>query len=267
LEPYYFAIHEHGDKYVSPFIAQTGSWEPFETKIFNNLIAQYPTFIDLGANIGWYSAIAQRRMPAHGEVYAFEPVARNFELLQRNCRPRGSGPKVVLSRMAVSDRVGELSMHLSDINSGDHRLSKAEEGRVTEKVSVTTLDEFFGKPLRPYLFKCDTQGSEPQILRGGRQVMGANIGQSTLFIEFWPHGIALSGESPSAFAEELGALPLEAFIIDHLRPCLRPVDWASLKERATTGDLKPAGQAFVDLLLLPPNSAAHKATRDFVALE
>ena len=64
LEPYFFRTHkDRFDESVSIKIMKRGIWEPLETEIILRLLRLYDTFLDLGANIGWYTALSNRSQP------------------------------------------------------------------------------------------------------------------------------------------------------------------------------------------------------------
>ena len=50
--------------------------QPMQEAVISNLSAG-DVFFDVGANIGFFSLIAARRVGPEGHVYAFEPVPRN----------------------------------------------------------------------------------------------------------------------------------------------------------------------------------------------
>src|SRR5436190_1863495 len=64
-------------------------------------------FLDVGANIGFYSLFAAQRVGPSGRVFSFEPDPMTFESLQRSVRRNGFGWASCLN-MAVSDREGEM---------------------------------------------------------------------------------------------------------------------------------------------------------------
>src|SRR5438067_4022802 len=85
------------DQAVSTYIYHFGCWEPFETIVFQRLIENFKMFVDLGANIGWYTVLAQLLMTQGSEVHSFEPDPDNFALLSRNA-DRSSKARVRLNK-------------------------------------------------------------------------------------------------------------------------------------------------------------------------
>jgi FkbM family methyltransferase len=262
MPPFEMRTHaERDDHHVSRSIAQGGQWEPLETDIFRRILPLFDLFLDVGANIGWYSAIASRTMRPGAAIHAFEPDAANFELLSANVARRDD-MTIRLERTALADVTGAAALYRSANNYGDHRLyASHDEARLSDTVPVTTLDAHFdGQTLPPFLLKMDTQGSEPRILRGARAVTGQAAG-SVLLIEFWPHGMTNADQDVGAFIAQLAGLPQTPYVLVPEVSKLVRTDWNVLESRLR-GDLAPSGGAFVDLLLVTQGSAAERAIAD-----
>lgn len=261
-----FPIRTHpyaDDQFVSRSILDSGNWEPLETEIARRLLPNFGLFIDLGANIGWYSALARQVMPPGSTVHAFEPDPRNFDLLTENARG-SDAVQVYPVAAAVSDTIGSAQLYHSTDNRGDHRLYASDEDRPSIAVPVTTLDAYFGgNSLPPSLVKMDTQGSEPRIFRGGRSVLSPADRLSAFLVEFWPYGMSNAGEDVDAFIEMLSAFPQQPFLIDHAANRLRPIAWEDLRRRSGS-DLAPSTRGFVDLVMATPGSPAFLAIASLV---
>jgi FkbM family methyltransferase len=187
-----------------------GSGEQFETEV---LLARLPSTgvaVDLGANVGYYTILAARKVGAAGRVYAFEPDPENYRGLRTVVRAFGYG-HVVLEDCAVSDRAGHARLYLSETNSGDHRIFDPGDGRRSVDVSTTSLDGYFaarGSIPRIDVVKMDIQGAEVAALRGMRQVIAANP-LLILLTEFWPRGLLAAGSSAQEHLALLGELGLD----------------------------------------------------------
>ena len=147
---------------------------------------------DIGANIGLVSIPIARNEEVH--VVSFEPDSHNCSLLRANIAMSGVDIEVV--NAAVAAEPGEMYFTKSAYNSGDHRLSE----RGTVAVRTVSLDDY-PPPPGPFAVKIDTQGAEPEIIRGG----GAVLSKADLIVcEFWPWGMrrmSLAPDTMVAFAE------------------------------------------------------------------
>jgi len=243
-------VHEKFDRFISAQIAETGAWEPFETEIVDRLLGPGDVFVDIGANIGWYTIIAASKVGRSGRVYAFEPEPLNFDLARRNValnRLRN----VTLERMAIAERAGHASLFLSGDNLGDHRLYQSEDERASQSVPIVTLGEYFaGRPDKIRLVKMDAQGSEGKIFAGIPDdfVRTRHIG--AFIVEYWPGGLLKSGSSAEALVARLKALDLRCFVIQEPYRGLDPIDLDVLERRAH-GDLRPEAGWHANLLAVP----------------
>jgi len=255
-----FRPHPPGlDEYISEQIRWHGIWEPLETEIIVRLAPLFDLFLDVGANIGWFTALAREIMPSGATVHAFEPDIRNFALLKENAG-RGDRVQVHPVAVAVSDAVGTARLYRAATNLGDHRLYASEEGRSSDEVPVTTLDRYFsGRALPPRLVKMDTQGSEAKILRGAKATLQDGNHASAYLIEFWPEGMNQSGEDVGAFISLLSSFPQQPFMIDRVSHGLCPSNWDDVRRLCSEGALVQE-----DFVLVTTGSAAHLALADLI---
>jgi len=168
--------------------------------------------IDVGANIGITSAILSQCLPA-GHVYAFEPAATVFPILQHNVRRNGLA-NVTISNMAVSDKVG--TAHFHDQSAYGHIVRDG--GHV---VNTTTIDELvYSEGLATIDFvKIDVEGFEPSVLAGGAQVIARH--SPLIYMEFNPACLAQhSGTDPFEFMAWILANFSHVYAADPSQPAL-----------------------------------------------
>lgn len=127
-------------------------------------------FIDIGANIGYYSAVFA---PLSRRVFAFEPDQKFNATLRQNISPYSN---VELIPMAVSDKEGELCFEtpVNNFESGGLQGLRNDIPRGTKAFAIesTTLDAFVrAHSVDPGCIKIDTDGSETEVLLGGRNVL------------------------------------------------------------------------------------------------
>jgi len=123
--------------------------------------------LDCGANLGLYSAVASRE---GAMVYAFEPLKIIIDKYLHITAKEN--PNIVIVNKALSDKKGEAEFIVEEINLGHSRL-KDEEGKTTEKVAVTTIDDFVRerKLERVDFIKADIEGAEREMLKGAAWVL------------------------------------------------------------------------------------------------
>ncbi len=98
------------DRVMTEYILRFGEWERAETATIRSLLRPGDTFIDVGANFGWYTVIASDVVGNDGRVIAFEPAPAALALLRHNIQANGC-ENVTLEPEALSDRVGTLQLH------------------------------------------------------------------------------------------------------------------------------------------------------------
>jgi FkbM family methyltransferase len=203
IPPFPFFVHDSADRYISARIRTKGVWEPFESRLLLGLLNDGDQLIDVGANIGWYTVSAARRVGEHGQVFAFEPDANNFAVLSANVRA-GAPSCITLENKALGRTAGAATMEHSQDNQGDHRLRAFNEGHPDSpakgSVSVVSLDTYLAgsrdfKLEKLRVLKIDVQGFEAEVLRGARELLSRLSPYTVIFIEFEP--ALLKGNGPN----------------------------------------------------------------------
>ncbi len=82
-------LRMQGDDAVCAQLAWTGEYQPFATALWQSLLANGGTVLDVGAGNGLYALLAAR-VAAKKRVICFEPVAANAERLRANIRRNGT---------------------------------------------------------------------------------------------------------------------------------------------------------------------------------
>ena len=144
--------------------------------------------LDIGANIGHYTARLSELAGATGRVLAFEPVATTFHLLSSNAR-HFAHANVSLFQAAVSDGTGVQGMKIPSFETG---LKNYYEAELTAggggDVSVLTLSiDRLGLPGRVALAKIDAEGHERAVLEGMKGLLAAQ--HPVLIVETGDKGV------------------------------------------------------------------------------
>lgn len=197
------------DPVVSGALAM-GVYEKNEMSLFAKIIQPGMTVVDVGANLGAYSAVALDRLHGKGQLLAIEPAKENFFWLRKNLNHNRSlilKTKVHAVRIALSNKAGSAFLHKNVANKGDNRLYP--DGLLTakEKVKTTTLDALCRqKQIRSIdVLKIDVQGFEGQVLAGAHKILEASP-HCRLFCEFWAEGMRKAGVGTQPFFRYLDKL-------------------------------------------------------------
>lgn len=247
-------VHAKFDRFISREIAKTGEWEAFETELVHRFLRPGDVFVDIGANIGWYSIVAASVVGAAGRVYAFEPEKGNFEVAKHNIALNNL-TNITLEQLGVSESPGFVPVYLSSDNQGDHRLYGWEGAKVSDGVEVVTLAGYFaGLPDRIRLVKSDAQGSEGKIFTGIPDSFARDRDIAGFIVEYWPAGLLAAGSTPDTLLARFAALDLECFVIQEPFRGLDPIGLDVLSRRAH-GDLRPETDMYANLLAIPKSKS------------
>lgn len=218
-----------------------GRYEIEEIAYVRRVVKPGDTAIDVGAHIGFFTIQIAALVGAAGKVYAFEPLDRNADLLERSIAENGFGDRVEFRRAAVGAASGtaQLTFAAETLNTGGAYLlqdgSAPLAGNETRRVPLVALDDL---PLkRPVRFvKMDVEGAEPQVIRGAARLLRED--RPAILSELHPTQLArASATTADDFLAALAALGYRAHAMEHGAP-------GAALERA------PA-DALVSVVLLP----------------
>lgn len=173
-------------------LMRIGKFEVEETAIISKLLSRVDQFVDIGANLGYYTCLAlQRGKP----VIAFEPQQQNLQCLFQNLITNGWQDKAEVFPLALSEKPGLLTLYGASGPSASLVKNWAGYSSHYKKiVPVSTLDNVLaGRFLDKQLFiKMDVEGAEYQVLKGSLATIARSIKPVWLlevcFQEFHPDG-------------------------------------------------------------------------------
>ena len=142
-------------------------------------------FIDVGAYIGFYSILMSGIFE---KIYAFEPLQRNFKILNKNIYTNNLEHKIKTYNFALgskeeklfggSNRKGDL-LQSSGFSLGDNTNNKSEE------ISVFIGDDIISLNNEIITIKIDVEGFELNVLKGLEKLLINNL--CYLQVEIWNH--------------------------------------------------------------------------------
>jgi FkbM family methyltransferase len=161
------------------------------------------TVLDVGANVGAYTALASHAVGPAGRVLAFEPDPESFRYLRETVRENGA-TNVELVPMAAARREGVARLFTSSSNRGDNRLFESEQSDGSVEVRTVRLDDFLAAAgiERVDFVKIDVQGFEGEALAGLERTLRRSPGL-VMLAEFWPFGLRRAGTEPRALLDLL----------------------------------------------------------------
>lgn len=167
------------------------SYDIYETKIIKQYLSDSDVFLDVGANVGYYTCMA---MAMGKHVISIEPLSRNLEYLYVNLKANGWQDNIEIYPVGLSSKPGLATLYGIEQAAS---LIQDWAGTSTKQrtIPLTTLDiilsgRFDGKKM---LIKVDVEGAEYDILKGAERAL--NTSPSPIwFIEIYltehhPEGI------------------------------------------------------------------------------
>ena len=184
------------DKYIikKMYIDRTNFAED-EMKLFKMLVKLFygiddseGLFLDLGANIGTSGIYFTKVLSPGLKLLAFEPDPENFKLLRTNLVLNDMEENATAENYGLGIEESEMTIYRDAVNPGHNGLYSNDSGVAGETVRIIPLDKYFTeKNLSPKDVKyiwIDTEGFEPQVLIGMKNILTAN--PAPIFMEFNP---------------------------------------------------------------------------------
>jgi FkbM family methyltransferase len=152
--------------------------------------------VDVGANIGYNTVYASRRVGPAGRVLAIEPAADNLAVLRENIAANRLGNVVVRPIAAGRGRQVRDFFLRGETSAVNSFFPESVYAAVTsvEPVQVEPLDEIVD--VDPDLVKIDVEGAELDVLGGMARILGASA--LRLIVEWHPGLQVAAGYAPDA---------------------------------------------------------------------
>jgi FkbM family methyltransferase len=155
------------------------------------------TFLDIGANVGFYSLLASSIVGERGRVIAIEPNPKTFGRLKETIAANAI-TNVLPLNLALGRERGRLDLFIDPQSGNDTATMVTHVGRTSVKVEVHSLDEIaiaHQIPSIDYL-KIDVDGFEPDVFAGAKRLLGEGKIKfiQTEFCDYWLRRNASSPE-------------------------------------------------------------------------
>jgi len=182
-----------------------GAYEPAMTSVLRQYLRVGGSFLDLGANLGYFAVLASRLVGPLGTVVAVEPQGRLQQLLLENVQANDCW-NVRLVRALVGAQSGTSRLHLaSSLNTGASSMFRSVRyWQPTEVVTCLTLEALLDRVgLRAVdLVKIDIEGAEFDVLMAAERVLRSGVLRA-IAVDVHTSILARRGLSPRALHEHL----------------------------------------------------------------
>jgi FkbM family methyltransferase len=232
------------DLELSPCLASQGILEPALTVLVHEFLRPGMRAMDVGAHIGYYTVLMAGLVGSSGEVYSFEPVPGNFQLLKENCLLNHCAHVCRLFNTALGKEEGTGNIHVFPHDTASSTFAQLPGSLLqfwpsrprTEAVSITTLDQVMSSAgFPPFDFiKMDVEGAESLVLEGGTEFLRKCLLPHTVIaLELNPLAMAGLGIEPTRLVELLDRQGFRLHVLEaiHSERPLEPTDLHSAINR------------------------------------
>lgn len=146
-------------------LVRTGEYEPETEQMFRDLLRPGNSFLDVGANEGYFAALAASLVGPTGYVVAVEPQGKLCDIIEINVSLNGEKATVVHGALGgVKGQPLELFLYPSLNTGASSILRKPKLYRRIEKTTFVNPEELLGD--RPFfnLVKVDVEGFEGKVV-------------------------------------------------------------------------------------------------------
>ncbi|MEV6313874.1 FkbM family methyltransferase [Streptomyces sp. NPDC051776] len=222
---------------IQRYLYLFGVWEPHMTHWLRHRLRPGDTFVDVGANIGYFSLLASTLVGDGGRVVAIEASPSFHDRLLVNARLNARA-NIRTVNTAVSDRQQPLTFVLaSSTNMGANSVVPYEgPAESTFEIEARTLPDLLtaAEIADARVIKVDVEGAEGGVVRGLEPMLDRLRPDAEITVEVTPDRMAQLGDSVDELMETMRAHGFhayrlandyspESYVAAQLRPPLVPV--------------------------------------------
>jgi FkbM family methyltransferase len=202
------------DDLLQGYLYLFGLWEPNISHWVRRTLQPGDTFVDVGANIGYFTVLASDRVAAHGGVVAIEASPAFTEAMRANVALNGCG-NVRIVNAAVSDGCRPMAFYQPyPYNRGNTTSVGIESSRrPLFTIESTTLPDVLNEAelRRARLVKIDVEGAEYATICGLVPVLSRMREDVELIVEINPDLLVVQGTSAAELVDLLASHGFHAY--------------------------------------------------------
>jgi FkbM family methyltransferase len=194
-----------------------GTWEPNLTAFLMRRLSPGDLFVDVGANIGYFSLLAAKLVGTSGKVLAIEASPSIFAKLANNLK-HNNLDNVVALNLAASDSSGVTNVYLGpEVNIGQTTVLKTERYRVECEIPCRRLDDILSsKDLqRAKIIKIDVEGAEWAVMTGLLPLLKSFPQTLEVVIEINPRRLATLGKNAGEILQMFDSTGFNAYELEN----------------------------------------------------
>ena len=248
LNDFELYVQEH-DWDVGENLIDTKLHEPHVTNFLKEHLQEGMTFIDVGANVGYFTLTAATKVGKSGKVIAVECNPRNCELIYMSLHRNGFD-QVTVYPFAVSDTQKLMNFSWGFSNGFVGELNKDDEEAFI--VPAVTLDSLLKSETGVDVIKMDIEGSEARAWQGMQETIVNH--HPVLLMEFFPALLErVSAAKADDFLDSVFACGYSAAVLRRDQEMVTTFSTRDVideweKERGQVGDV---AKTYLDLVFFP----------------
>ncbi len=185
------------DYFIGAAIAREKQYEPAVTVALKQYLKPGQVFVDVGANIGYFTCLAAAIIGTKGHVYAFEPNPDNIQLIKLSIAAN-SFENVSLFPVAVAETDQEFKLDAGAASSNARIIDFSADAvpglNNPLLIKAVTLDKTLAGVPKIDMVKLDIEGAEPRAWAGMHQLVKKH--RPILLFEFSPGLIRMTSHVP-----------------------------------------------------------------------
>jgi FkbM family methyltransferase len=149
-----------------------GCYEEKELQVILQIIPKHGNFLDIGANIGWYSLIIAKFYKKL-KVHSFEPIKKTYDFLLKNIKCNFLS-NVKVYNFGFYNKNKKITFYTYPEGTGNSSIQNLSQSKSIQvaKCNVKVLDDFISKKkIKVDFIKCDVEGAELFVFLGAKKVL------------------------------------------------------------------------------------------------
>ena len=159
-----FRLYPYDNAIESKMIVSSKFREAKELEVISNYIKTGGTFLDIGANIGYYSLMAAKLGAT--KIIGVEPNPVVLNRFKENIRFNGFEKKIKIFQLGIGEKIENRDLYLSKVDLGSSSVIGEKDSFDKIRINVLPLDVFLKRESvgRVDVMKIDIEGYEDKAL-------------------------------------------------------------------------------------------------------
>lgn len=198
-----------------------GTWEPHISNWISRRLKPGDLFIDIGANVGYYSLLAAHLVGAEGRVIAIEPSPSIRAKLQNNI-DLNSYRNIDVLGYAISSERGKIPFYMGPPESiGMSSMLQRDELTYEGEVECCPLGDLVDAETwqRAHIVKIDVEGAELEVVKSLLPLLPRAHPDLEIYVEISPQWMEDGGDGAESLMSLLGKQGFNAYSLPNDYGC------------------------------------------------